>query len=82
MSKKDNKNEYNQKRNELAERLKNQPSETPIQKVEPIKETEKVQEQQLNVWIPKTLMKRLKNVAVEQDKSLKEIIIELIDKHL
>ncbi|MBD2699836.1 hypothetical protein IC229_04260 [Spirosoma sp. BT702] len=40
------------------------------------------EEQQLNVWIPKDLMKRLKVRGVEADKSLKEMVTEALEQFL
>jgi len=40
------------------------------------------EEQQLNVWIPKDLMKRLKVKGVETDQSLKEMVIEALEQFL
>ncbi|RRB06850.1 hypothetical protein [Larkinella rosea] len=37
-------------------------------------------EQQLNVWIPKDLMKRLKVKGAETDRSLKEMVIDALEK--
>ncbi|WP_019991392.1 hypothetical protein [Rudanella lutea] len=39
-------------------------------------------EQQLNVWIPKDLMKRLKVRGIESDKSLKEMVTEALEQFL
>lgn len=40
------------------------------------------EEQQLNVWIPKDLMKRLKLKGIENDQSMKEIVIEALNQFL
>ena len=39
-------------------------------------------ERQLNVWIPKSLMKKLKVKGIEEDKSLKELVINALDQFL
>lgn len=48
-------------------------SVSPTQRVSVIRD-----EQQLNVWIPKDLMKRLKVRGAESDKSLKELVTEAL----
>jgi hypothetical protein len=75
---------YKEKRNSFAERLKSEPAALPMQKVEPVvvtivKEPEpRVEEVQINAWIPKDLMKQVKTKAVIEEKSLKEIITEAL----
>lgn len=75
-------NNYKEKRNSFAERLKSEPANLPIQKVEPVaavvmKEIEpKIEEIQINAWIPKDLMKQVKTKAVIEEKSIKEIVTE------
>ena len=77
---------YKEKRNSFAERLKSEPTALPLQKVEPvtfIREAEpKVEEVQINAWIPKDLMKQVKTKAVMDEKSLKEIITEALIMYL
>ena len=75
---------YKEKRNSFAERLKSEPAALPMQKVEPVvvtivKELEpRIEEVQINAWIPKDLMKQVKTKAVIEEKSLKEIITEAL----
>jgi hypothetical protein len=78
---------YKEKRNSFAERLKSEPTALPLQKVEPVtaymKElVPKVEEVQINAWIPKDLMKQVKTKAVMDEKSLKEIITEALSLYL
>jgi predicted HicB family RNase H-like nuclease len=77
---------YKEKRNSFAERLKSEPTALPLQKVEPItytKEVEpRVEEVQINAWIPKDLMKQVKTKAVMDEKSLKEIITEALTMYI
>jgi len=68
---------YKNKLGSLADKLKKDPPRTPIQEVHPVKvETEaKETEAQLNVWIPKSLLKKMKSYGLESDLSLKDINI-------
>jgi predicted HicB family RNase H-like nuclease len=67
----------------FAERVKTEPVQIPLQKVTPIEQTPSPkEEQQLNVWIPKELMKRLKMKGAETDQSLKEMVIEALNKFI
>ncbi len=67
--------DYKDKLGGLADKLKKETPKTPIQEVHPVRQTaqEKEDEAQLNVWIPKTLLKRMKSYGVEYDVSLKDI---------
>ncbi|WPU94831.1 hypothetical protein SNE25_04755 [Mucilaginibacter sabulilitoris] len=69
--------DYKNKLGNLAEKLKKEPAKTPIQEVHPVKEasTEKEEEAQLNTWIPKTLLRRMKSYGIEKDLSLKDLNI-------
>jgi hypothetical protein len=69
--------EYKNKLGNLATKLKSDAPKTPIQEVHPVKlrEVEKEEEVQLNTWIPKGLLKRMKSYGIDQDLSLKEINI-------
>jgi hypothetical protein len=77
---------YKDKRNSFAERLKSEPTPLPMQKVEPvvnaIVEEVKVEEVQINAWIPKELMKRVKTKAVGEERSLKEIVIDALSRYV
>lgn len=67
----------------FADRVKTEPVHLPVQVVTPIQPiTSPKEEQQLNVWIPKDLMKRLKVKGIETDQSLKEMVIEALAQFL
>lgn len=67
----------------FADRVKTEPVQLPVQKVTLVQEiASPKEEQQLNVWIPKGLMKRLKVKGVEADKSLKEMVTEALEQFL
>lgn len=79
---------YKEKRNSFAERLKSEPAAVNIQQVEPIVsvspkvEEPKAEEIQINAWIPKDLMKRVKTKAVMDEKSIKEIVVEALMRYV
>lgn len=67
----------------FADRVKTEPVQLPVQKVTPIEPAvSSKEEQQLNVWIPKDMMKRLKVKGAETDQSLKEMVIEALGQYL
>ena len=67
----------------FADRVKTEPVQLPVQKVMPTQETANPkEEQQLNVWIPKNLMKRLKVKGAETDQSLKEMVTEALSQYI
>ncbi|MEO6522929.1 MAG: hypothetical protein ABIN91_14705 [Mucilaginibacter sp.] len=72
--------DYKDKLGGLADKLKKETPKTPIQEVHPVKQNviAKEDEAQLNVWIPKGLLKRMKSYGVEYDQSLKDISIEAL----
>jgi hypothetical protein len=78
--------DYKNKLGGLANRLKEEHPKTPIQEVAPVKSklTDKLPEVQLNVWIPKMLLKAMKNYGLEKELSQKDITIlalqELLSK--
>lgn len=61
--------DYKNKLGDLADRLKKEVPKTPIQEVSPVKgkAVEKEPEGQLNVWIPKKLLKKMKSFGVEEN---------------
>ncbi|WP_121811356.1 hypothetical protein [Mucilaginibacter kameinonensis] len=69
--------DYKNKLGSLADKLKKEPAKTPVQEVRPVKElpADKEEEAQLNTWIPKSLLKRMRSYGVDQDLSLKAINI-------
>ncbi|SCW37963.1 hypothetical protein [Mucilaginibacter sp. NFR10] len=72
--------DYKDKLGGLADKLKKDTPKTPIQEVHPVKQSTAVKEDeaQLNVWIPKTLLKRMKSYGVQYDTSLKDISIDAL----
>ena len=72
--------DYKDKLGGLADKLKKDTPKTPIQEVQPIRQATAVKEDeaQLNVWIPKTLLKRMKSYGIEYDASLKDISIDAL----
>ncbi len=69
--------EYKNKLGSLATKLKTDAPKIPIQEVHPVKSSadEKEDEAQLNTWIPKGLLKRVKSYGIDHDLSLKDINI-------
>lgn len=75
--------EYEEKLKGFADRIKAEPAQLPVQKVTPLQSIPRpVEEQQLNVWIPKDLMKRLKVKGVETDQTLKEMVTEALNRYV
>lgn len=72
--------DYKNKLGGLADKLKKDTPKTPIQEVHPIRQSAAVKEDeaQLNVWIPKTLLKRMKSYGIDYDASLKDISIDAL----
>ncbi len=67
----------------FADRVMTEPVQLPVQKVTPVEPAaSSKEEQQLNVWIPKDLMKRLKVKGVETDQSLKEMVTEALSRYV
>jgi len=76
-------NAFTDKLQGFADRIKTEPVQLPVQTVTPIQEVASPkEEQQLNVWIPKDLMKRLKVKGAETDRSLKEMVVEALNQFL
>ena len=76
---------YQDKLGRFAERLKSDSTEAPLQEVKPIvqKVTPKTEtEVQLNVWIPKSLMKKVKQKSIDNDKTLKDLVTEAVILYL
>ncbi len=76
--------DYKNKLGSLADRLKNDPPKAPLQEVHPVKASLDVKEPeaQLNVWIPKALLKKMKGYAVDHELSLKELNILALEFYL
>lgn len=69
--------DYKNKLGNLADKLKKDTPKIPIQEVHPVKaiEPDKEKEAQLNTWIPKGLLKRMRSYGIDNDLSLKDINI-------
>lgn len=76
--------EYKNKLGEMAERLKKQEPRPPLQEISPVKvvSAEKNIEAQLNVWIPKDLIKKMKTYGIERELTQKEIAILALESFL
>lgn len=75
--------EYEDKLKGFADRIKAEPAQMPVQKIMPLRPASKVgEEQQLNVWIPKELMKRLKVKGAETGETLKEMVTGALNQFL
>jgi len=68
----------------LADKIKNEQPAVPIQEVIPIKngKVETESESRFNNWIPKSLKKKIKAYAVENDISLKDLNIQALEEYL
>lgn len=75
-------NEYKDKLNNFASRLKAENTSITIQEVRPMKEKTSLKEDetQLNVWIPKSLMKQLKKYSIDHDLTIKDSVVQSIIK--
>lgn len=77
--------DYKNRFDNLANKLKSEEVKTPIQEVSPVKTpntAKKEEEGQLNVWIPKSLLKKVKGYALEEELSLKEITIKALEGYI
>ena len=68
----------------MANKLKSDKPKTPIQEVSPVKPKDINNEDtaQLNVWIPKGLIKKMKIHGLEEELSLKDITIKALEAYL
>ena len=76
---------YQDKLSGFAERLKSEEIRTPIQEVKPVVEiSKKVAEPeiQLNIWISKKLMKKIKQKSLDSDMSIKDWVTSALYAHL
>ncbi|WP_147322089.1 hypothetical protein [Mucilaginibacter conchicola] len=75
---------YKDRLGNLADKLKREAPQTPLQEVNPVKEPDllKEEEAQLNVWIPRSLLKQMKVHGLENDLSLKDISIRALQTYL
>jgi hypothetical protein len=75
--------DYKNKLGNLADKLKKERPNTPIQEVLPVKVAAPAEpEVQFNNRIPKGLLKRLKTFGLEYDESLKDINIRALELYL
>jgi len=75
--------DYKNKLSNLAGKLKQEKPRTPVQQIQPVKKSPlKEAEVQLNTWIPKGLMRDIKNYGVANDLSQKDITIEALKSYL
>jgi hypothetical protein len=75
--------DYQNKLDGLANKLKQSPPKKPMQQVQPVKTAvAKDPEVQFNNWIPKGLLKRLKAFGLEHEQSLKDINIQALELFL
>ncbi len=78
-----NMNDYKDKLGVLAGKLKQERPQTPIQQVQPVKAgAVKEKEIQFNNWLPKSLIKQVKRFALEQDRTIKDVLIESLKLYL
>lgn len=71
--------------NDFAERMKSNLPETPIQEVKPIEKLVKVKtdpEIQMNVWISKKTLKKVKQKALDENLSIKQLVTKAIESFL
>jgi hypothetical protein len=75
---------YKERMGGLANKLKSEQPKMPIQEVRQVsvKKEAKVETAQLNVWIPKDLVKRMKSHGIEKELSLKDIATQAIEAYL
>lgn len=75
--------EYKDKLSGFAERLKTNQITPPMQEVKPIKTNlTNEPEIQLNIWIPKSLMKKIKQKSLDEDISIKDLVTASIKSYL
>ncbi|UOE48686.1 hypothetical protein MTO98_30260 [Mucilaginibacter sp. SMC90] len=77
--------DYKKKLGSLADKIKNEKPQTPIQQVLPVKpitHPAKAEEARFNNWIPRELKRKIKAYGVQHDLSQKEITIQALEKFL
>ena len=79
-------NDYKNKLSGFAEKLKSSSPQTPIQSVSPVQEQGKKKEilekSALNIWIPKTLKRQMKQKELDLEMTLTDIAITAISEFL
>lgn len=67
----------------FANRMKSEPVQIPIQKVIPVPTVDsKEEEAQLTVKIPKSLLKKLRMESAASEKSIKDIVVDVLTNAL
>ncbi|MBO0931868.1 hypothetical protein [Fibrella aquatilis] len=78
----------------LAEKLKTEPHKAPIQEVNPVAEPDKTPQRestnnsviddlvQFNVKVPKAMAKAVRQVSLDEDKDIRDIVQEAIKAYL
>ncbi len=75
--------DYKNKLDALAGKLKQERPQTPIQQVQPVKPSApKEKEVQFNNWLPKALVKQVKRFALEHERTIKDVLIESLNLYL
>lgn len=76
--------EYQDKLSGFAARLKTEEIRTPIQEVKPLIKTGRHTEPeiQLNLWIPKSLMKQIKLKSLNAELSIKDWVTQIIKEKI
>ena len=70
--------DYKDQLGDFASRFKAEKVKASIQQVMPIIPVQKEAEVQLNVELPKNLLKTLKSICIEHDLKIKEFIVQAI----
>lgn len=75
-------NDFDKKLEQFKNKAKDFSANQPLQEVKPKVNTPALKEPevQLNVLIPKSLLVQLKRNAIEKDITLKDLVIELLNK--
>jgi len=77
--------DYKKKLGSLADKIKNEKPQTPIQQVLPVKQSSPLSRQEearFNNWIPRELKRKVKAYGVQHDLSQKDITIQALEDFL
>ena len=74
--------DYKDQLGDFASRFKAEKVKASIQQVKPILTVQKEAEVQLNVELPRNLLKTLKSMCVEHDLKIKEFIVQAIKNEI
>lgn len=75
--------DYKKKLGSLADRIKNETPQTPIQQVQPVKPiVVEDEEARFNNWIPRDLKRMVKAFGAQNDISQKDITIQALREYL